>query len=95
MVESLVDALVVHLITLLSQGGQVGVAPDLLDDSLDLVLGQVSSCWGGETRHCCQEAAAVPGEVLEDEGGDHGGHDTSGSSEDSPDLVSWPPPAAT
>ena len=67
------DALVIHLVTLLHQAGQVGLGPDLLDHGRHLVLAQALG--GGRGRDRGQEAAAVPGEVLEDEGGHHGGHD--------------------
>ena len=68
------DALVIHLVTLLHQAGQVGLGPDLLHRRVHLVLAQAGVCRAG-ARDRGQEAAAVPGEVLEDEGGHHGGHD--------------------
>ena len=40
MVKSLVNALIIHLITFLGQAGQVGMVPDLLDHRVDLVLGE-------------------------------------------------------
>ena len=40
MVKSLVNALIIHLITLLGQAGQVGMVPDLLDHRVDLVLAE-------------------------------------------------------
>ena len=76
MVQPLMDALVVHLITLLSEAGQVGMGPDLLDHGVDLMLGQVGGSWRWQTGDSGQEASAVPREVLEDEGRDHRGHDT-------------------
>jgi len=76
MVEPLVDALVVHLVTLLRQAGQVGMGPDLLDYGVDLVLRQVGGSWRWETRNGRQETSAVPREILEDEWRHYGGHDT-------------------
>ena len=38
MVKSLVNALIIHLITFLCQTGQVGMVPDLLDNRISLVL---------------------------------------------------------
>ena len=38
MVKSLVNALIIHLITFLRQTGQVGMVPDLLDNRICLVL---------------------------------------------------------
>ena len=40
MVKSLVNALIIHLITFLGQAGQVGMVPDLLDHRVDLVLAE-------------------------------------------------------
>ena len=40
MVESLVNTLIIHLITFLGETGQVGMVPDLLDHRVDLVLGE-------------------------------------------------------
>jgi len=69
-----VDALVIHLVTLLHQAGQVGLGPDLLHRRAHLVLTQAGVGRAG-AWDSGQEAAAVPGQVLEDEGGHHGGHD--------------------
>lgn len=40
MVESLVDTLIIHLVTFLRQARKVGMVPDLLDHRVDLVLRQ-------------------------------------------------------
>jgi len=72
-VESLVDALVVHLVALLHKAGQVGLRSDLMDDRVALLRPRGVAC---ADRHVGKVAAAVPGEFLKHEGGHNSGHDT-------------------
>jgi len=72
-VESLVDALVVHLVALLHKAGQVGLCSDLMDDRVALLRPGGVAC---ADRHVGKVTATVPGELLEHKGGDNSGHDT-------------------